>query len=359
VELTTKPDLEKCLARVEAWWDGAIIDRPPVTMWVKPAKPERAIPAHHASIRDRWLDIEYNIDRVEAWVDSTVFLAESFPKHHPNLGPELCAATYGAELTFNDYSSWSVPVAGSIRDVLKLRPNLDTFYWNTIRRMTDMSVQRGRGKWITGVADLHVNGDLLASLRDPQHLAMDFMDDLEGVKLACQHVRPEMMTFFHDLWRRIAPTCPVCSTWGVVVAPKATMYYISCDFICMISPAMFAGTILPLLEWEIGQFGRSIFHLDGPRALVHLDALLATKLHAIQWVYGAGATRAADWIEVYRKIQNAGKSIEVHAADLADARVIMENLRPEGIWLAIGGQYALDEAQAFLKETERWAAKKR
>jgi hypothetical protein len=138
------------------------------------------------------------------------------------------------------------------------------------------------------------------------------------------------------------------------------MYYVSCDFICMISPEMFAPTILPAIRWEIDQLGHSIFHLDGPGALKHLDALLAIpRLDAIQWVYGAGATSAKDWISVYRRIQSAGKSIEVQAADIADARVVMENVRPEGVWLCLGGSYTGEQARAFLKEVGRWAAGKR
>ncbi len=356
MDLAAKPDAETCLDRVEAWWDGRIVDRPPVCIGVRPERPARPVPAPGGSIRRRWLDVEHVLERAAAAIEAGVFLAESFPKFVPNVGPEVCATAYGCELEFTDRTSWSVPCAGSIREVLDLRPDLETPYWTVIRRMTEASLQRGAGRWITAVADLHTNGDLLAALRDPQALALDFADDLDGVRAACRHVRTHFAAFFDDLHDRIRAAGQPCCTWGIAIS-RRRCYYASCDFICMISPKMLADTILPVLQWEIRRLDRSIFHLDGPGALVHLDALLELpELNAVQWTYGAGSGPGGRWIDVYRRIQQAGKGIEVHAADLDDARAIMENLRPEGVWLSVGGQYDRPTAEAFLAETARWAA---
>ena len=96
----TKPDFERCLDRVEAWWERAIIDRPPVTLSVRSGRKAREVPAHHASLRDRWLDVEYAINCAEARIEAGAFVAETFPKYHPNLGPEICAACYGGASLF-------------------------------------------------------------------------------------------------------------------------------------------------------------------------------------------------------------------------------------------------------------------
>ena len=359
MELTTKRDCQQCMDRVEAWWERQIIDRPPVTIHVRPDRPARQIASHHRSLREQWLDAEFAVDRAEAAAEAGVWLAESFPRYMPNLGPEVVATVYGAELEFTEGTSWSRPCAAGIRDVLNMQPDLETPYWRTIRRMTELSLQRGAGRWITAIADLHTNGDLLAALRDPEALALDYADDFEGVRAACRHVTPHAKIVFDDLHGRIAAAGQPCATWGTAVS-RRKMYYVSCDFICMISPEMFAETILPAIRWEIDRLDHSIFHLDGPGALPHLDALLAIpKLDAIQWVYGAGAGRAADWIDVYRRVQAAGKGVEVAAIDADDARAVMEGIAPEGAWLAVGGGYSADEAASFLADVERWAAGKR
>ncbi|MEI6424543.1 MAG: trimethylamine corrinoid protein 2, partial [Lentisphaerota bacterium] len=98
----------------------------------------------------------------------------------------------------------------------------------------------------------------------------------------------------------------------------------------------------------------SIYHLDGPQALTHLDSLLQIKeLNAIQWVYGAGRGRASDWLAVYRKCQAAKKGIQLWIVP-DELDVIMENLRPEGVWLGIRGIEDEGEASSLIRKVSKW-----
>jgi hypothetical protein len=127
-------------------------------------------------------------------------------------------------------------------------------------------------------------------------------------------------------------------------------YVPSCDFWCMVSAPMARELIWPTVLTEIEPLARSVFHLDGPQALPHLDLLLEhPQLNAVQWVYGAGQGPAARWIDVYRRIQQAGKGIQLLAANAADALEVMKHLRPEGVWICVGVA-SVGEAEAFLKE---------
>jgi len=285
-------------------------------------------------------------------------LAESFPVYWPNVGPEVCATVFGCRLEFGESTSWSIPVAAGCRDILKMRPSLDTPYWNALRRMTDLSLQRGRGKWITGLPDLHTNADLVAALRDPQEVCMDLADDLQAVRAACDHVTESAYALmYEDLYDRIVAAGLATTTWTPFLhAGKA--YVTNCDFICMISPEMFRKAILPSITWEMRYLERNIFHLDGPGALRHLDDLLAQpQLDALQWVYGAGNGPGRKWIDVYRRVQAAGKSLQLAVDDIADAKAIAEHLRPDGVWFCPGGGYRRDEAEAFIRWADRWAAR--
>ena len=361
MELKNKPDFEKCMDRIEAWWDCRIIDRPPIGIGVTSARPPKPTPAapKYACLRERWLDIDRRLDAFEAAVEGVEFLAECFPRFYPNLGPEVCSVAYGSDLIFSEETSWSTPVARNIRDVLKMKPDLNAPLWKWIREATLMSIEQSQGRWITGVADLHTNGDLLASLRDPQEFALDYMDDLAGVELACRYVQPHAKLFFEDLFAPIRAAGQPGSTWGPALS-RGSMYYTSCDFICMISPKFFAQTILPSIRYETEMLDRSIFHLDGPGALKQLDLLLELpRLNAIQWTYGAGNGPARRWLDLYRKIQAAGKGVEVHVADRDDLRAIMDHLRPEGLWLSCGFSVTRAEFDALLKDLQRWAAGKK
>jgi hypothetical protein len=358
MSLERKQDFEKTLARFEAWWHAQLVDRPVVTIHVRPEKqivkpPEK----EHATVRDRWLDAEHVLACVEAGVANGAFFADSFPHFHPNLGPDLCAVLYGGDLEFHEGTSWSKPILKDVRDLLKLEPDFGNTYWQWMRDLTDQAAERGRGKWITGVTDLHMDGDLLSALRGPKELCMDCIDDAEGVALACQHVTASWGAIYDDLYSRACKHNPISTSWTPTLH-KGKSYNIQCDFICFLSPKQFQDLVLPSLVTEMRHVERSIFHLDGPDALRHLDALLATpELHAIQWVYGAGRGPAAKWTDVYKRIQAAGKAVQIICENADDARQVAENLRPQGVWLAVGGSYTRAEAEDVLKWVEAWTAK--
>ena len=111
------------------------------------------------------------------------------------------------------------------------------------------------------------------------------------------------------------------------------------------------------LDW----LERSYFHVDSIGWLKHLDTLLThPKLGGIQWVYGVNNGPASRWIDVYQRIQAAGKAMEILPYDLADAREVMRHLRPEGVWFKFFGGVTIEEAECLTREVarrENWAEK--
>ena len=113
-------------------------------------------------------------------------------------------------------------------------------------------------------------------------------------------------------------------------------YLPSCDFWCMISHEQARDLALPAILEECKRLERTLFHLDGPQALRHLDLLLERpEIHAIQWVYGAGNGPAMKWIDVYKRVLAAGRSVQVNCEDEADAAAVLRELGPQGVWLCI------------------------
>jgi len=173
------------------------------------------------------------------------------------------------------------------------------------------------------------------------------------VSSACRHVAGHFDVTYEAPRRPIAAAGQPCCTWGPAIG-RGSMYHASCDFICTIPPAMFAETALPVIEYETRRLRRSIFHLDGPGALVDLDALPEIPtLEAIQWTCGVRQGRASDWIDACRCIQVADKGVGVNAADISDAPTVLEHLRPEGVWFNVGGSCSRAEAEAFVRDLER------
>ncbi len=357
--LATKPDAAASFARYEAWWRQELTDRPPVCMAVQDERPI-AMPASpvYADQRSRWFDLEHRLACHAAWVDGHAWLADDLPTFMPNLGPDILATRYGAELEFGPDTSWSKPIVADCTAVPGLARR-DDVYSRWIEAATTRSLELGKGRWLTAITDLHSNGDLLAALRDPQHLLEEMADDPAAVQAAMEHLTPH----YEDFWRcagdRIRAAGQPTLSW--LPAPHfGRSCVIQCDLICMMSSRMFKRFILPALQWEMRFLERSIFHLDGPGALVHLDALLACpELHAVQWVYGASNGPARKWTEVYQRIQAAGKSMQILCEDIADARALMQVLKPQGTWFCLGGSHPRDQVLRFLDEAQAWSDRTR
>lgn len=351
-------DIDRIMSRYEAWWLNDLTDRPVLRVGIEPRGSALVPPKQHISHRDRWLDIDYALERFADHCARTPPVADNLPCYNPNLGPDLVATLYGSPLEFGERTTWSSAVVQDCGQILALQPGFAGEYWQAIRRFTQLSLQAGAGRWLTGITDLHTNGDLLAALRGPEGLCIDVADDPQAVAAACNHVTNYFPAIYNDLYDRIAAQQGLCSSWiGTVHAGRC--YPVSCDIICLLGPTAFHQCILGPLQREMSALNRSIFHLDGPAALVHLDALLEQPaLHAIQWQFGAAGGPATRWVEVYRRIQAAGKAILIECGDFDHARLLARHLKPQGIMLNVGRAYSAAEIADFERFLEAWAAGK-
>lgn len=350
-------DYDRIVERFEAWWHCQIVDRPPVTVQVRPHT--QPTPIEPTGSRRNWaLDAELVVNRFEANLAHQRFVGDTLPIFNPNVGPDQCATLFGAELEFGEKSTWCHPILSDVRQVIGRQPAFDNDYWRAITAMTRLSVHRGTGRWITGMPDLHTNADTLSALRGPENLCLDCVEDLEGVAAACQWVTRFFPQMFDNCWSIVSAAGQPCTSW-IPCLHRGRSYNVQSDFICMISPAMFRHAVLPSLRAEMAHLERSIYHLDGPAALVHLDDFLSLpELNGLEWMFGAGQGPSRKWLQIYQRIQAAGKCIELCCENFEDAQALAEHLRPEGIWFRIWGAYPEEDARAFVAWVGQWAAAK-
>ena len=73
VELECKPDFDQAIVRIYAWFDQAIIDRPPIRFSMHNAEYSQSTATggrQWTRLEDRWFDAEFQpeiIRRVERW----------------------------------------------------------------------------------------------------------------------------------------------------------------------------------------------------------------------------------------------------------------------------------------------------
>lgn len=356
-ELTLKPDFPTTAARFEAWWQREVIDRAPVTLSVQPRRPAHAPEAKHESLEDRWLDVAFQVDRIIAHLERLEFPGDSFPVLMPNVGPEITSTLLGAELEFGETTSWSLPIVREHeqwRDVAERSADFDNRYWRAVEDMTRLALERCNGRYLVGITDLHGNYDMLGGLREPEMLCLDMVDCPELVDAAARRAAEVYTQAFQRNDALLAEAGMGSTTW-IPLYHGGSAYVPSCDFWCMLSGEHARDFVLPRIAEEMQPLERSIFHLDGPQALRHLDMLLGLDdLDAIQWVYGAGAGPAAKWIDVYRRIRDAGKAMQVLAQTADDAKAVLDAVGSRGVWLTIETPFqTIDETNAFLNEVAK------
>jgi hypothetical protein len=220
---------------------------------------------------------------------------------------------------------------------------------------TKKLLNRGKNEFIVGLTDFHSGGDHLAALRDPQRLALDILDCPELIKIKLEESAEEYKKVYDVFYRMLRDAEMPITSWTPLIH-DGRFYIPSNDFSCMISPESFNDIFLPSIRDECRFFERTIYHLDGPGALIHLDAILdIPELDAVQWVPGAGNQGYERWVNVYRRIQKRGKGVQLRLESPNELPAVFESLRPEGVWIShINHVESAEEAEEILNRVSAW-----
>lgn len=379
MELELKPDFDESMARYEAFWECSVADRPPVCITLpRPGASAEATGNRHpdddpfagdlgydagdaagpAGADDhaaRWLNLERRVADEVRRLESTLFLGDALPVAWPNMGPEIFSAWCGAGYVFGETTAWSQPsIEIWERDAPGARLDMSHPLFEATLRFTELLIDAGRGRFIVGLTDFHPGGDHLAALRDPAELAIDLIDNPEWVKRTLLEAEEDYWRAYDVFYERIRDAGMPTTSW--IHLPAWGRFYIpSNDFSALISPAMFEEFFLDGIARECRFLDRSIYHLDGPDAVRHLDLLLAIpELDAIQFVPGAGNEGFERWLPLYRRIQAAGKGIMIWPR-MDELDLVFEHLEPEGVYVsAVRGVRNRSEADEVLERFRKW-----
>ena len=348
MELLHKPDFEETRKRWRAFWAGEIIDRPCVN--VLAPKDGMVVPPHPRGLQKPGDDYRNLAEQYDRWAAAMHFGGEAIPNLRPNFGPDVFAAFFGAKLEYSQESgetSWAVPCIEdwSFTDTCFDEPRGK--WWRGVLDSLRAISEFGEGRFMVSVPDLHSNMDCLSAMRGPQRLCEDLFDFPEAVDRAMLNVRgvyPQVYEAIYEAGRM--QTVGTISWLQCYCEGRFTAT--QCDFIYMIGPEHFRRWVLPALEEEAAYLDHTVYHLDGPAALVHLDDILAIEgLDVIQWVPGAGQLAQIGWLDLLHRIQDAGKGLYLYGSP-DEIKVFHKELRPERvIYDTWAGSPA--EADALLK----------
>jgi hypothetical protein len=347
-----KPDFEAAHQRLQAFWEHDCLGRCALQVVARSAD-YRPIDEDGVDLLTRRTDIDYVLDRAELGFRNHCYLAEAVPVYVPGLVCSDIAAYLVQDIGLRADTVWYPrTIAEWAEDSLSF--DQSNRWWQLTRRMAQAGAARGRGKYLIGIPDFQPAMDIVSLLRSPDKLCVDLIENPERVKKATHHILHDVYAPCYAQVRSIiAEHSEYVSDWlGLIATGRHDI--VQCDFCALVSTKHFAEFCLPDIAAQCRMLDTSIFHLDGPGAVHHLDTLLEIgALDAIQWTPGAGQAPAVAWLPMLKKVQQAGKSLWINSPP-EDVPGIMQSLSPRGLLIAIDGVFASDsEADSFIHQVER------
>lgn len=359
-EVRLNEDFAASAARFERWWTCAPTDRPVIAVDVQLQRPVSRPEKSHASLVERWTDVDWQLEFRRDVLRAKPWIADALPVMMPNLGPALLCVLFGAELTFDEGTSWADAciddpdtqyAALTAKDFCWDHP-----LWQAMEAMTRRAVELAGDEFLPGITDLHGAYDTAAGLRHCEELCVDLLECPEVVQPLAMRAAEAFNQAFERLYA-IVRAAGFGSTSWIPFYHDGPAYISNCDFWCLVSGDMADQYIVPTTRHELQVQDRSIYHLDGPDALRHLDRVLAEPgVQAVQWVYGAGNGPATRWLETFRKILDAGKGIFFMAAEPWEILEAAPALGSRGVFYQLWDTFeSVDTAREFVAEVARRA----
>lgn len=354
--------VQRALRRNEAFWTGELEQGP--LMWVTvPDAVHGTPPAEPATEDELWTDVQYVIEAADYSLSHTRYFGDALPIHNVWLGPDQVAAWLGAEMTLRPRhnTSWVKPFVEdwSMHPQLAIDPH--NRWWKLYLDILRASVEHGKDRWVTTYPDLHTGVDGLSAIRGSENLLLDLMESPDEVRRAMRDMTGLFKRVVDTVSEIVLPRGQGTTNWTAGWSRKRFLCIGQNDFSCMISPAMFDEFCLPDTVETTNFVDHSIYHLDGPGAIRHVPRLLEIeKLNCIQWIHGAGQPSAAHWLDLLKKIQDAGKSVQVfygpgHGDDantVEDLKILRRELDPNRLFFWAVAT-SVEEAQALMKVAEQ------
>lgn len=266
------------------------------------------------------------------------FPADTLPVTQSNIGPGSLALYLGGEATLTHETVWYEPCIDpdDPEGHPPLRFDAQSRWWRITEAFLRESVALGRGKYLIGCPDLIENMDIVAALRDPQRLMMDMLDRPGWVVEKVWEVNEAFYAAYDRVYDIIAEADgSVCYTafrlWG-----PGKMAKVQCDASAMFSTRMMRKFVIPALTAQCEWLDYSMYHLDGHQCIRHLDAILEIEaLDAVEWTPDPTVPQGGDpaWYPMYRKILEAGKSVQVVGVRAEEVGPLLNAVGGQGMYI--------------------------
>jgi len=287
------------------------------------------------AMREWYFDAQGVNDRTIERIAATNFYGQAFPSASTYFGTGGDAKYFkGCRYQYTEETVWFFPSL-EYEDLPEYLGQ-DSILSNELTYVRQLG-KLGLGKYLVAVADNCGMVDTLANLCGSEALLEYMIEDPDWVKACLRSVMDAYFDSTRSFYEALSENNIGGSTQGwMQLWADGKLQHLQADFCVMISPKMFEEFILPDLEEACDWLDYSIYHFDGQEQIRHLDMLLSIKkLNTIQWTHVAGQPDFTAFIPVYQKIQAAGKGLIMAPTSVRQAKELIDNLKPQGLYLII------------------------
>ena len=349
-------DWERAKGHHLAWWqqEGFVIS----AGWApKPGQPweQARDPGPPASLAQRYTDVTWRAQNAHHSIAHRCLTGDLVPLVSTDIGPGSLATFLGSEPELAEDTVWYQPCIEDPENHPPLVFDAENRWWRIHEAVIRAGVERSQGRYYVGCPDLIENLDTLASLRGTQEVLMDLIERPEWVQRRLGEINQAFFAAYQRIYELIAHP-DGSAAWGAfgLWAP-GKMAKVQCDISAMLSPRMFSRFVAPWLAEQCQWLDYSVFHLDGADCIPHLDHLLAIEsLDAIEWTPNPGVPRGDDphWFPMYRRILDAGKSVQMVSVSQHQVVPMLDALGPKGLYLMLDDVTSADELYALERAVE-------
>lgn len=358
-DLLYKDDWTEAQQILTGWWNRKIEGRWALGVIAKRNEPlpHNEPPTLSDDFKTRWLDYQTMNAHKEAFFSEYCYLGCVYPENTAYLGPGSLNPFLGSSIDFQETTLWYNPIADDPEKVDRLNLDKNGFYWNWTQEALSYVAEQAKGKYVATMPDLIEGLDVLSELFGTQEFLMHLIDCPDAIHRLLDQLDDLYFEAYDELAEIIkSPEGYVpymaFNTWGPGRCAK-----VQCDFSAMISPDMYEEFVLPRIQEQCRRLDYTVYHLDGPDALRHIDAVLSIpELDALQWEPGARGPHTGHrdwWDKVWKKVYAAGKSAFLHGVPANEAEPFVKEFGQEGT-LIITHTETEDQARQLLDVSEQW-----
>jgi hypothetical protein len=329
-----KPDWAEAKERLCRWWAGEATDRVAALV----TAPRRGAPRRplRDGVPQKYTDPPTVMHNVDVTLERTFYGGEAVPGHWVYLGPVPLSGYMGCEMGFRPNTVWHARRFHSWDEVDRLAFDPSNRWYRLLRDLTRASLERARGEYLVSGQGFGCVSDVIADLWGSEETLVAMIEEPDAVRAATRKLVDISKTLYDEIDTLCAPYQEGSFDWLYLWAP-GRMWTLQSDLCCMISPRAFSDFVLEELREEAEHADHSFYHLDGPGAIKHLDALLGIEaLDGIQWVPGSGASHdPMDWVGLFRRVQAAGKKLVIYCPP-ERVKPLLASISKRGVCLSMG-----------------------